>query len=489
MSFMLAVTTLNMVSVVATQRENGMLAAADRALREGRFADAARVYEAWLQERSASAPVLLALGICYLQTGRNDEAIAVLRRHLALAPRSASGRAALGLALLNGARPMEARAELERAVRLDPRQSDAVEALARLDLTQGRAAHAVALLAPLAQQPGARESLRALLGEALVRAGRPAAALAVAEQILSAQSPENVYALAAEAARRAGKFERAAEICEQGMKLYPDSEIETVYLRLPSATLAARIVARLARVRAAPELSEMIALGRVLLGVDPARKTRANEIARQILAAAVELAPDDASARYNYGRALSTTDLNGALVEWERALALARRDELRLRILLQIARAKNDLGESRGAERAYRAAIEINRQLPQRRPEATLEYARFLQLQGRQTEAEALVRETLVWNPLAPEAHLEWAKLLAARREWERVVEEATFVLQTADGDDELERAAHALLARAFYHLKQPERAQWHRGARLIAEDFLPSGKSSQPRGSLTGER
>lgn len=463
MRFVIVGVVLFVVSVVAAaQRESALLATADQALRDRRFADAARAYETWLQARPASAPVLLALGLCYLQLGRNDEAIAALRRHLALAPRSASGRAALGLALLNGARPAEARVELERAVRLDPRQSDAVEALARLDLAQGKADQAAALLAPLVQS-GEREDLRELLGEALIHAGRPAAALTLLEKVLTLQSPARTYALAAEAARRCGKLERAAEICEQGMRVHPDSEIEAVYLRLPAAVLAARIAARLARVRARPDPAEMVALGRALLGVDPARRTRADEIARQLLTAAVELAPDNASAHYNYGRALGATDLRRALVEWERALALARRDELRLLILLQIARAKNDLGDPDGAEQFYRAALETDRRLPQRRPDAALEYARFLQLRARPAEAEALVRETLAWIPLAPEAHLEWAKLLAARKEWERVVEEASFVLQAAAGDDELQRAAHALLARAYHHLNQPEKAQWHR--------------------------
>ncbi|MCA1602447.1 MAG: hypothetical protein LC776_12655, partial [Acidobacteria bacterium] len=91
------------------------------------------------------------------------------------------------------------------------------------------------------------------------------------------------------------------------------------------------------------------------------------------------------------------------------------------------------------------------------------EYVRFLQLRSRPAEAEALLHEILRWNPLSPQAHVERAKLLAARGQWDEVVGEGEFVLRNAGEDEELLRSAHMLLARAYLRLNQPEKAQLHR--------------------------
>lgn len=448
----------------AAQSAKDQLASADAAMQAGCFADAARQYEAWLKTRPDSKEVLFALGLCYLQLGRRGEAVATLRKYVSLAPESASGHAALGIALLDGTKTAEAKAELERAVQLNPKQSDAVEALARIYLVEGQAGKAAAMLQPLASPEGSEE-IRTLLGEALIQVGQAEAATALFERALAAH-PHNTpqtYALAAWANLKSGNTARAAEICEQGMRLYLDSQIEGVYLSLPATVLAERVGARIQNLQKKPDVAEMIALGRVLIDADPARKTRANEIAQRLLAHAIELAPDNASAHYNYGRALSRTSIERALAEWEKALALNPNDELRLQIYTQIGNSKRDLADFNGAEQAFRAALEINRRIPKRRPEAAIEYVRFLQLRSRAAEAEALLQEILNWNPLSPQAHLEWAKLLAARGLWDKVVEEGEFVLRNAGENEELLRSAHALLARAYHRLNRPEKAQWHR--------------------------
>ena len=87
-------------------------------------------------------------------------------------------------------------------------------------------------------------------------------------------------------------------------------------------------------------MAELVAVGRVLIDADPHRKTRANEIAQRLLTHAIELAPDSASAHYNYGRALRQSSIKPALAEWEKALALDPGDELRLQILIKIGAAK-----------------------------------------------------------------------------------------------------------------------------------------------------
>ena len=247
------------------------------------------------------------------------------------------------------------------------------------------------------------------------------------------------------------------------MRLYPDSEIEGVYLSLPPAVLAARTAARLAALQQKPDVREMIALGRVLTDVDPTRQTRAAEIARQLLADAVAAAPDNASARYNYGRALRRSDVRGALAQWEQALTLQPADDLRMQVLTQIARTKDDSSDVTGAEAAFREALALNRRLPRRVAESALDYVRFLQRQARPAEAAALVDEVVGWNPWAPEARVEKARLLADAGKWPEVVVEGEFVLANAGGSRSLQRAAHLLLARAYYRMQQPDKALVHR--------------------------
>ncbi len=460
------VTSIMCLTVVA-QPAGPPLASADAAMQAGRFADAARQYEAWLKANPDSKEILLALGICYVQLERQNEAVATLGRYLKLVPASSAGHAALGIALLDGAKTAEAKAELETAVRLNPRQVDAVEALARVYLIEGNAGEAAALLQPLVTSAsgGATDETRALLGDALIKAGQAQAAGAMLERELQSnpRTTSQIYAMTAWAHLQSGDMSRAAEICERGMRIYPDSEIEAVYLSLPAPFLAERIGARIERLQNAPDVAELIAVGRVLIDADAHHKTRANEIAQRLLAHAIEMAPDNASAHYNYGRALRQSSIKPALAEWEKALALHPGEELRLQILIKTGAANLDLSEFEAADHAFQAAMEINRKLPRRKPEAMLEYVRFLQLRSRTDEAEALLNETLSWNPLSPQAHLERGKLLVARGQWDKVAEEGEFVLRNAGEDEELLRSAHMLLARAYYRLNQPEKAQSHR--------------------------
>ena len=439
------------------------LASADAAMQAGRFGDAAREYEAWLKAHPDSKAVMLALGICYVQMGRQADAVVTLRRYLKLVPASAAGHAALGVALLDGAKNAEAKAELETAIRLNPKQADAVEALARIRLLEGKPAEAVSLLRPLATSEATGE-VRTLLGEALVKSGQAREAAAILDRELEAnpRATPQTYALVAWAHLKAGDLARVAEICERGMRLYPDSEIEGVYLSLPAPFLAERIGARIERLQNEPDVAEMVAVGRVLVDADPGRKTRANEIAQRMLAHAVQLAPDNASARYNYGRALSQGNAEGALKEWEKALELSPGDELRLQILMKVGAARLDLSDFEGAERAFRAARDINRTLPQHYPEAMLEYVRFLRLRSRNAEAEALLDEVISQNPLSLQAHLERAKLLASRGQWDKVIEAGEFVLRNAGEDQETQRFAHILLARAYLLSNQAEKARRH---------------------------
>ncbi len=446
---------LDLVAFLCPAAHSQSLASAEAAMTAGRYETAAREYEAWFKTNPQSKDAMLALGICYLQLGRIDDAVVMLRRHLKLAPQSAAGHAALGISLFDGAKTTEAKKELELALRLKANQSDAAEALARIYLLEGTPEAAI----PLLQSLSGEEAIL-LLGDALARAGRAREAAEKLEQRLP--STPRLYAATAWAYRKAGNAAKVAEICEAGMRLYPDSEIEAVYLSLPAPFLAERIGARIQKLQTAPDAAELIALGRVLIDADTAGKTRANEIGQRMLAHAIQLAPDNASAHYNYGRSLLQLQPAEALKAWQTALTLNPGPDLRLQILTKVAAAKLDLSEFDAADAAFRAALAVNRTLPKQNPDSAIEYVRFLQLRSRPEEAETLLRETLRWNPLSRPAHLELAKLLAARAQWAQVVEEGEFVLRNAGEDLELQRGARLLLARAYARLNQPQKARPH---------------------------
>ena len=482
MTARVVVCALWLASTAVAAQAPSAIADADEAMRQGRFDRAAAQYEAWLAAHPEAHEVLLALGASYIQLGRMRDAVVVLERYVARVPDSASGHAALGIALLDVASMADARRALDRALAINPDQVNAREALARVHLVEGRPAAATALLAPLVEKSAeVSDDTKQLYAESLIRSGDAAAAarLLGAEIAADPQRPIQTYALAclaniaAAAGNAAGAgttvpaydraYGNASAVCEQGMRLHPDSEIEGVYLSLPPAVLAARTAARLAALQQKPDVREMIALGRVLTDVDPTRQTRAAEIARQLLADSVAAAPDNASARYNYGRALRRSDVRGALAQWEQALTLQPADDLRMQVMTQIARTKDDSSDVTGAEAAFREALALNRRLPRRVAESALDYVRFLQRQARPAEAAALVDEVVGWNPWAPEARIERARLLADAGKWPEVAVEGEFVLANAGSSRSLERAAHLLLARAYFRMQQPDKALVHR--------------------------
>jgi tetratricopeptide (TPR) repeat protein len=350
--------------------------------------------------------------------------------------------------------------ELDAALAIDPLEPTALDARARLHLVGGEAAAAVALL----RRAGApAPAVRRLLAEALVRSGRPADASAVIEpELIADQATIDTYVVASWARIAAGELVRGAEIAEAGMRRWPDSEIASVYLTLPPPVLAERTVLRLRRLQERPEVSELVAVARVLIDVDPTRKTRGLAIARTLLEQAIGLAPRHVSAHHHLARVLRESDIEAALAAWTRALALAPADELALQIHTQMARARYAIADGTGAEAAFRDALAVNRRLRAHVPEPSLEYVRFLREEQRHGEADALLAEIAGWSPWSPAVRLERARQHELAGAWARVLAEGEFVLRSAGDNLELRRGAHLLLAKAYHRLEQPDRAREH---------------------------
>ncbi len=245
------------------------------------------------------------------------------------------------------------------------------------------------------------------------------------------------------------------------MLVYLNSDrVEGVYLSLPKEVLAGRLADRFDRARNTRDVRELIALARVLSDLDLRRKTEGPELAEALLARAAELAPSDPSVSYNYGRMLRTERKPDAMfAAWEKALSLNPDDQLKVLIYTRIAEHRAAPGAK---ESAFRAALAINRKLPEPDPNPAFEYYLFLKQRSELDRAHALLAEILQWEPAFVPAVLERGKLSADRQDWPKAIEAGEYVLRNADGNSDLLRSAHTLLARAYNAVNQPEKAQVH---------------------------
>jgi tetratricopeptide (TPR) repeat protein len=303
---------------------------------------------------------------------------------------------------------------------------------------------------------------------------RPAACLLLAGLVCQLARPQTPAqpefhsaescARAAGARIRSGDDRAAAQICERCLLVYPNSDrIEGVYLSLPAGILAERLAERYEQVRQTQDVRELIALGRVVSDLDPHRQAEGSQLAGTLLTRAIELAPDNPSAYYNYGRALRIARKYPEMfAAWDKALSLKPGDELEVLIYTRIGKARLAMSEPGAAETAFRAALLSNRKLAAPDAASAYEYFLFLQERSDMHAAHALLREILLWQPLFVPALMERAKLFADREDWPKAIEECENVLRFADGNAILLRLAHSLLARAYQALKQPAKARIH---------------------------
>lgn len=271
-------------------------------------------------------------------------------------------------------------------------------------------------------------------------------------------------ARAARARIRSGDYRGAAQICERGLLVYLNSDrIEAVYLSLPAETLAERLADRYEHAQHTQDVRELIALGRVLSDLDPHRKTEGPQLAEVLLARAIELGPNNPSAYYNYGRALRITRKPADMfAAWEKALSLKPDDQLKVLIYTRIGQQRLAMSAPDAAESAFHTALAINRKLPAPDPASAFEYFLFLRARSDLDAAHALLEDILRWEPLFVPALMERARLFAQREDWPKAIEGGEYVLRYADGNADLLRSAHALLARAYQVLNQPDKARIH---------------------------
>lgn len=305
--------------------------------RQGRLAEAERVYRAVLAARPDHAEALFLTGVLALQRGDAAAAEETLARAVALDPAPADPWYNLALARIARGKPAEAKAALEaalarapdhadaayylgwlahgrgeiaaaaaayeRALAADPDHVDALNNLGLVRLDQGRLEEALALLERAAAKAPQDARTRNNLGTALTAAKRFAEAAAAFQAALEAR-PD--YAEAAfnlgNAEAAAGRVEAAVAAYGRAVALKPD--YAGAHLNLGNALRRlGRDPEAIAAYRAALALAPDNALALNNLGGMCLQEKRAEE-ALALLARAVERAPAMVEARANYADAL-----------------------------------------------------------------------------------------------------------------------------------------------------------------------------------------
>lgn len=295
---------------------------------------------------------------------------------------------------------------------------------------------------------------RTILARALLTAGDADAAAKLLDEALAAnpRSPLPTYILAAMAARDTHDISKALEICERGAKIYPNSEqLEGLAVSFPAEALIARTTQRIEQIKKDPKnVGELIAVGRIMTAADKGKRSGALEWGGALLAQAVRLDPENATAWYQYGRCLvAQMKPEEAAVAFNRALSFVHDDELQVHILGQIGFVESRLNHFDAAAKAFQRSLELNRKLDHHIAESAFLDYKFLVMRERDTEWQSLLDEILRWEPLFAPALLERAKNHISQEEPEKAAEAALLVTRNTE-DPEMLRTAHYLLVKIY---------------------------------------
>jgi tetratricopeptide (TPR) repeat protein len=451
----------------------------------GDYRTAASLLREQVKTRSGDAESLFALGVCLSQTGDLPDAEDALRRYVRLRPADPDGHAVLGLVLHSAGKNSEARPELRRALQLQPANVEAAKALAHIESLDLNFAAVRTALRPVKNSPEFDATARFQLAGAEAALGNWAPARVELDALLSATTTPacEVFLLASTAALRMGDIPDSLRYCESGVRQYPNED------RLTAACLASqqskafedRLNERLAALRRTPDQAgEAIAIGRLLTDSAGGKNERLQTAGLELLRSALQRAPADPSAHYNLGRALRLArQPSEALVELDRALALAVDTELRVLALMHKAQSHESLGQSEDAAAAYSLLGQVNRTLQPPLSVAAFAHCEFLSARGDEAAAGAAAAEILRWDPMYLPARLVLARQLESRGDTPGAIREAERVVAFAPPDDgdargeAVQRQAHTLLLRLHA-------AQGRRDLAARHKAWLESHKSGQ---------
>jgi tetratricopeptide (TPR) repeat protein len=368
---------------------------------------------------------LLASAEPLLREGKFAEAARAYEEIVRASPDFYEGWFALGMSYFQLGRNSEAENALKKYLRFQPISADGHSALGVLYLQQGRYEEAKSAFKQAVEiDPEAGEARKGLAASALGTADARAAAAAV-EPLYEKGSdcdPE-CYVLLAKSNFALGRVERVAEVLNRGLEQHKQS-IE--YLK---------------------------SLTRLLLEERPR-----NPLTRRFVEILKQRLPNEAESYY-YSSMLEFSNSR-----WAQAIAEANagfeknaNEFDRSRLYTVVGRARENLGDSEGAEAAYKTALAESPAA-----DAGIYYAQFLTRRLRSDEAFDLLARIIESPHHAAAAYLERAKLFFANKDTEKAIADGNLALQRAGTDLDTIRGAHTLLIRAYYAAGKKNEALSH---------------------------
>jgi tetratricopeptide (TPR) repeat protein len=186
-------------------------------------------------------------------------------------------------------------------------------------------------------------------------------------------------------------------------------------------------------------------------------------VSATLLEHALQLAPENASAHYNYCRLqtrLRKFDL--AITECQKVLTLQADDRLRIMTYSLLGQVHQELSHQDSAGAAFHSAAQLNRKTRVHDLGAASDYIEYFIQRSRDAEAQALVDEALGWAPTSAVLLMERAQLQARAGKLAEAVDTAELALLHVGDNTETERAAHVFLAKTYFRLNQGDKAQVH---------------------------
>ncbi|MGC1619757.1 MAG: tetratricopeptide repeat protein, partial [Candidatus Acidiferrum sp.] len=168
-----------------------------------------------------TADILYNLGQVYLRTGDSAKAELVLNRALKLKPDSPETLYVLAQVYQQQNRSVDALDLLVRAHKLAPQNTDIIFLLARVSMNQNYFEDAIPLLESGLKIAPQRADLHAALGESYFKSDKTEMAIQEFQKLIDIDPTARSYALMGISYRRLGRFDKAKEYFETGLKRDP----------------------------------------------------------------------------------------------------------------------------------------------------------------------------------------------------------------------------------------------------------------------------
>jgi predicted Zn-dependent protease len=209
-----------------TASDAGRFRTAIEAYEDGRYADAQSALQDLARRYPSNADVQAAEGMLLVESGKIGEGLPFLAQAHRLNPGNDSVAANLGLAYLKAGMPSEAVAPLQQACKVAPqnfiyRVASAQALFSSQHYAEAAAAYGQAAALPHKEAEMPSTELHSQWGVALMSAGKPAEAASVLRSDSSLDQNAALQALLGEAEEKSGNFEKAFQAFKRAAELDP----------------------------------------------------------------------------------------------------------------------------------------------------------------------------------------------------------------------------------------------------------------------------